>query len=283
MQINKPANILVFYIATSVYKEYFKEYFIKTVTNLFPNNDKTLILISDGLREYDGCKLDLHTKVVCKDIIDFPYPIINLCKFQIIEHYAKEYKDEADILLYFDADSLIYSKPDLFWEYLKNKMINEFPNKMFFSYHPHYLYNKNFNFGREYFFPLRGTVNEIPDIWKLIMHHRCYIMTSFFMCNMKALHYFSQQVYEKSKLDLRNIRQIPELSDETYINIINILDNIIDKKDNIYLDKYININPYIYGNYPEKYNGNIYTSNFPTINTLFVNQKFDIGLKEQKR
>jgi len=280
MKTNK-SNILVFYIATSVYKEYFKTYFIKTVTNLFPNDDKTIILISDGLEEYDNMKLDLHTKIVRKEIIDFPYPIINLCKFQIVEHYAKGYN--TDIIMYFDADSLIFSKDDEFWENLKDQMIEQYYERMFFSYHPHYLYNKDFIFGREYFFPKRGQVN-ISNIWNLIMKHKCYIMTSFFMCSPKALHYFVERVYELSKLDLREIRQIPELSDETYINVINICDNILDNKDNIYLEKYITINPYIYGHYPHLGNGGkAFENNFPEIDTLFVNQKFDIGLKNKKK
>lgn len=281
MQIVKPANILVFYIATSVYKEYFKKYFVNTVTNLFPDNYKTVVLISDGLEEYDGVKLDVHTKIEWHDIIDFPYPIINLCKFQIVEKYVKLH-NEADILLYFDADSLIFQKNEAFWEELKIDMIDNYPDKMFFSYHPHYLYNMNFNFGREYFFPQRGET-YLQDCWYHIMKEKCYIMTSFFMCNVKALHYFTQRVYEMSKLDLRNSRSIPELSDETYINIINLQDNVLNNKNNIKLNRYITINPYIYGNYPEKYNKNIYVNNFPEVDTLFVNQKFDIELKEKKR
>jgi len=273
-------NIAIVYIATSVYKEYFKKYFVNTVTNLFPNDNKTLILISDGLNEYDNQILDKYTKIKCYDIIDFPYPIINLCKFQIVEKYVSKHS-ETDIILYFDADSLIFKKNDNFWEDIKNNILNN-QDKMFFSYHPHYLYNEDFNFGREYFFPQRGET-YLDNCWELIMEKKCYIMTSFFICHVNAIHYFTQRIYEMSKLDLRKFRTIPELSDETYINIINLQDNILSNKNNIQLGKYITINPYIYGYYPEKETDNIYESNFPEVETLFINQKFDIKLKEEKR
>jgi hypothetical protein len=281
IKTNLQANIVIIYIATSIYKEYFKKYFVNTVTNLFPNDNKTLILISDGLNEYNNKTLDEHTKIEQYDIIDFPYPIINLCKFQIVEKYLSKHP-EANILLYFDADTLIYEKDNVFWENLKFNIIKQYPKKMFFSYHPHYLYNKDFNFGQTYFFPQIGET-YLDNCHNIIMEKQCYIMTSFFMCNTSVIHYFSERIYNMSKLDLKNFRRIPELSDETYINIINLQDNILDNKNNIYLENYITINPYIYGNYPEKQIDDIYINNFPEINSIFINQKFDIKLKEEKR
>lgn len=267
-------KIGIFYIATSVYKEYFKKYFFNTLTNLFPNDMKEIIIVTDGGLEDYKQKEPKNCRLHFEDIIDFPYPIINLCKFQIVKKYADKY--DIDMILYFDADSLIFEKPYDFWESLKTK-VSENKTRMILSYHPHYLYNPNFLFGRDYFFPVReGSCSNISP--NIIMEKKCYMMTSFFMCHKIALADYTQKIYEMAKLNLRNLRWMPELSDETYLNVINLREG-----QSVLLDNYITINPYIYGHYPEKANGDIWKNNFPDKPSIFINQKFDIELKDKKR
>lgn len=269
-------KIGIFYIATSVYKEYFKQYFLPSINNLFPGKDKELILISDGLEQYNDIRYN-KVHITVEDIIDFPYPIINLCKFQIIEKYAN--KHNIDIVLYFDADTLIYTKELEFWENLLNKIETE-NDKMHMSYHPHYLYNAGEFFTSNLFFPYKeGSICNISEEEKQYLNeHKCYIMTSFFMCHIKALHYFTENIYEYAKFNLRELRWIPFYSDETYLNIINLRN-----PGHIILDRYVNINPYIYWGGSDKSTDNPYINNLPEHNALFVNQKFDIELKDQKR
>ena len=264
-------NIGIFYIATSIYKEYFNKYFLPSLYNLFPNDIKNIIIISDeylSFHNVDNCKFYFE------DIIDFPYPIINLCKFQIIEKYAKKYN--IDIILYFDADTIIFEKPLEFWNNLKQKCIDH-KDKLILSYHPHYLYNINFNFNNEYFFPyIDGSCINVDT--NIIKDKKCYMMTSFFMCYKDALYSYSKKIYNLANQNLKNLRWIPNLSDETYLNVINILEN-----QSILLDYYITINPYIYGDYNDKYNRNIWKNNFENIDSIFINQKFDIEIKAKKQ
>ena len=46
-------RIGIFWLGTSVYKNYFDN-FISTFRNLFPNDEKTLVVLSDGFEELDG-------------------------------------------------------------------------------------------------------------------------------------------------------------------------------------------------------------------------------------
>jgi hypothetical protein len=50
------------------------------------------------------------------------------------------------------------------------------------------------------------------------------------------------------------------------------------------LEKYVTINPYIYGYFPKRDNGDIYTNNFPEYDdTIFMNQKYDVSIKQSKK
>lgn len=264
----------IFYIATSVYKNYFDN-FIKTVKYIFPNEQKELIILSDGLKEYDNKQID-NIHIVVEDIIDYPYPLINLCKFQTIYHYAKKY--DIDKILYFDADTIIFEKDDNYWEWI-NKLLDS--DKLICSYHPHYLYDNGDIFYNE------GFLYNDPDLGvycdpKNIYDNNCYIMSSFFMGSIKAIEYAYKEIYKMTSKDLKNYRWIPWFSDEAYLNALNANDNILNKKETIILDKFITICPY---NFNNKYiiDGNIYENNFKQYNTILINQKYDINIKEQKR
>jgi len=270
-------NIGVFYIATSIYKEYFYKYFLPSMKNLFPNEQKKLILISDGLNEYDNEYIDNYN-IYVEHIINFPYPIINLTKFQLVEFYAKKYG--IDTILYFDADTIIFKKNNEFWENLKTKLLNA--NNLIFSYHPNYLYNNSFNFEQGLFFPFNEVDNDIVNQFKIdyndFRNHKSYIMTSFFMGKYKYIKEYAEKIYNYAKIGLSTyyLRCIPFFSDETYLNIINHKEGY-----KLLLDKYITINPYTYysEDYEERNINNIWKNNFPEYESIFINQKFNINLK----
>ena len=102
------------------------------------------------------------------------------------------------------------------------------------------------------------------------------------MGSIKAIEYTYKEIYKMTSKDLKNYRWIPWFSDEAYLNALNANDNILNKKETIILDKFITICPY---NFNNKYiiDGNIYENNFKQYNTILINQKYDINIKEQKR
>ena len=267
-------NYGIFYIATSVYKNYFDN-FLKTVKYIFPNNKKELIILSDGLEEYNDKQID-NIHIVVENIIDYPYPLINLCKFQTIYYYAKKYN--IDKILYFDADTIIFEKDDNYWTWIDNLLDS---NRLICSYHPHYLYNN------EKIFYNNGFLYDDTNLGvycnpKYVHDNKCYIMSSFFMGSFKSLEYIYKQIYDMTSKDLRNSRWIPWFSDEAYLNALNVNDNIINHKETIILKRFITINPY---NFNGKHfdNNDIYHNNFPEINSLLINQKYNINIKEEKR
>ena len=99
-------TIGIFYIATGVYKEYF-ENFINTIKYIFPGYNKELIIISDGLKEYDNKFInDAHVHV--EDFINYPYPFININKLQIVNYYAEKYN--INMIVYFDTFKKLQKK-----------------------------------------------------------------------------------------------------------------------------------------------------------------------------
>ena len=49
------------------------------------------------------------------------------------------------------------------------------------------------------------------------------------------------------------------------------------------LDRYITINPYPFGNFPQYQNDNVWINNFNNQPNIFLNQKYDIELKNKKK
>ena len=267
-------NYGIFYIATSVYKNYF-EYFLKTVKYIFPNKQKELIILSDGLNEYNDKQI-VNIHIIVKNIIDYPYPLINLCKFQTIYHYAKKYN--IDRILYFDADTIVFEKDDNYWNWI-DKLLDT--NKLICSYHPHYLYNNESIFYNDGFIYNDSNLGVYCNP-EYIHNNKCYIMSSFFMGSIQSIEYISKSIYKMTSIDLRKNRWIPWFSDEAYLNALNVNDNIINNKETIYLSKFITINPYNFNNVSFD-NNDIWNNNFTDVNTILINQKFDINIKSQKR
>ena len=129
----------IFTIATNIYIEYF-ENFKNSINNFYTNEDKTLIVFSNKLQEYNNCQ-EGKTKIKIISIPNLLYTSILLNKFNFIEWYCENNNiKENEIIYYFDIDTLFYNN-ELGQEYLQN-IINENKDKVIFSEHPISLINK---------------------------------------------------------------------------------------------------------------------------------------------
>lgn len=266
----------VFFLATSVYKEYF-ENFKESLKNLFPNDfEKHLIIMSDGLEEYDNTKIgnfDVHRV----EVIDYPYPLVPMNKFQMVSKYMKDY--DLDYAMFFDADSIILEKDDKFWKSLRAKLLS---GRMLCSGHPHYLYQPERDMFEPFVISREDSVGYMDP--KVLNEHRSYIITSFFAGDKNVIDKYAKKIYSMIGQDLSNIRWMPHYVDEAYLNTIYVNDVILGNDKDILKEKYITINPYEFGDYPERDNGDIHKNNFPEYdNTIFINQKYNTELKNKKK
>lgn len=274
---NKKIKLGIFFLATSVYKAYF-ENFAKSLKNLFPKNniEKHLIIMSDGLSEYDNTT-QFGCKIHCFDVIDYPYPIVPMNKFQMVAKYMKDL--DLDYAMFFDADSIILEKDTLFWDNLKDKLTS---GKLLCSGHPHYLYYPDMDMQAPCIVTNKYSSAYVDP--QLINNNKSYIITSFFAGSKEVISKYAEKIYTMIGKDLSNIRSVPQFVDEAYMNKIYVDDVILNHVDDIIKEKYITINPYTFGEFPERNNGDIHKNNFPEFDdTIFINQKYDTSLKNKKK
>lgn len=268
-------RIAIFWLGTSVYKEYFLK-FAYTLENLFPDAEKELYIMSDGFEDYDG-KIKFGCLCHHIEVIDFPYPLVTANKLQMVSHYIKKYKIEY--AMYFDSDTLILEKPKEFWANLEEKIKS---GKMLCSEHPHYLYTPDRNFDAPFIVQDPECAGYVD--YDIFNWHRAYIMTSFFAGTADAFHNYGEKVYKMLGKNLSTIRWMPQWPDEAYFNGIYYDECIIGREDTILKEKYITINPYPFGDFPERAKCGIYTNNFPEYDdTIFLNQKYDLDIKDKKK
>ena len=268
-------TIGIFWLATSVYKKYFDN-FIYTVHNLFPEYSKELFILSDGFKDINNQYIQ-GIKIHVIDVIDFPYPLVTANKFQMVKVYMEQY--HIKYALYFDADTIIFDKDNSFWDDLYDKV---YSGKFVMSYHPHYLYTPTREFGDPFIPDDRSSEAYVNP--KYINDNRCYIITSFFFGRYEEVKRYANKIYMMVGSDLYRTRHIPEWPDEAYMNKIYVDENIVGHDNIIELDRYITINPYSFGYFPEYENDNdVWENNFTSINTIFINQKYDLELKNEKK
>ena len=267
----------VFFLATSVYKDYFKT-FAESLKNLFPNSnmDKHLIIMSDGLKEYDGKEIG-GFKVHCYDVIDYPYPLVPMNKFQMVSKYMNDLS--LDYGMFFDSDTIILEKSNQFWNNLESLLKS---GKLLCSGHPHYLYYPDKVLDEPLIVTNKDSVACMDS--GLINKHKSYIITSFFAGTKEIISKYAKKIYDMIGKDLSNIRWIPQYVDEAYMNKIYENDVLLGNSTDIIKDKFITINPYTFGNFPERDNKNLFKNNFPEYETtIFINQKYNVGLKTKKK
>ena len=267
-------NIGIVYLATSVYKNYF-ENFLNTVNNFFPNDNKTIIAISDGLTEYDNKSFG-NVIVNVKYIEDLPYPIIPMLKLRHVTKYTKGY--DFDYIFFFDSDTIFFEMPNDFWDNLKSIMDQ---NKLIMSRHPHYLYNPNMYFNEVFVIKDSKSCGYIDD--ESINENKTYVITSFFGGKYNVFEKYDKLVYDMIGKDLGNIRKLPWFVDEAYMNKINIDENFKDNQESIYIDNFITITPYTFGAEINKSSNDIYHNNFTEYPNIFINQKYSVELKDAKK
>ena len=108
---NKNIKIAVYYIATGDYKKLFPG-FLESLQNYFPEDEKVVKLISDGLEEYKGYVNGKVRVDLCPRINDYPWPIVTLYKMW---HILENFDESCDYFCYFNGNAIIHPHyPDVF-------------------------------------------------------------------------------------------------------------------------------------------------------------------------
>ena len=215
-------TIRIFVIATGLYKDYFEQYFIKTINRIFQDYVKEIILFSDGLSEY-------HNKIYDKTIIHVKH-IYNLYKFDIQFNKFNFIKQEIDncnnddLLFYIDVDSIFNEN-----KFAENYILNNYQdNNVHITGQPIYylenLYTPDYDKIRKQVYEneqMYGSFLFTPD------ENKAELITSFMYFNKNSFNIFYNE-YSKliiEYLDNQNFpRILPNLNDEGIINYMYNMD-----------------------------------------------------------
>lgn len=189
-------TLAIYYIATSNYKSGF-EHFKKNLHHFFPNFKKTVIVISDGLSQYDGVEENGITYKVF-NIQHFCWPIISLFKMKFI----LDFKVDCDYVSYFNGDLQCNTNYDYY-----NSNINF--NKLNATFHTHS--NDSIIYDGGNFACI--DINSKAFINKPYK----YIQGGFFFGPSHIVYKMCKDVYEMCENDLLN-NIIPQWHDESYLN-----------------------------------------------------------------
>lgn len=202
--------LAIYYIATSVYKENFPR-FLESVPKFFPTFHKKVVVISDGLQEYDGRTGQGYEVQVFSDIEHKPWPYIALHKMDII----KDHPVECDYACYMNAN---LTHNPAFNQDLNHLFIY---NQMNFSRHCYLLQEsaldgqyfqrtfKNGKYGERY----SGETKSIAYFEKDYQ----YCQSGFFLGPRTLFFKFCNDISELRKIDEAN-NIIPTWHDESYLN-----------------------------------------------------------------
>lgn len=205
-------TLAIYYIATSVYKENFPE-FLENVPKFFPHFYKKVVVISDGLKEYNGFAGHDYEVQVFSDLEHRPWPYIALHKMDII----KDHPVECNYACYMNANLV----PNPEFVGIIDGMFNY--SRMNFTRHC-YLLRDDTQDG-QYF---QGTVErENGDFIKLvssdirsvsyIADEYQYCQSGFFLGPKNLFFKFCEDVSKLRKLDEAN-NIVPTWHDEAYLN-----------------------------------------------------------------
>ena len=189
-------TLVIYYIATSNYKMGF-EHFQKNLHYFFPQLKKTVIIISDGLEEWDGVEEKGITYKV-HHIYHLCWPIIALFKMKLI----CDFWEEGDYACYFNGTL----QCNINYDY-KNHNIH--PNKLNVTVHA--CSNDENMFDGEYF------ANIDINSQAYIKRKYKYVQAGFFFGPSQIVYDMCQNVSKMCEIDLKkNI--IPQWHDESYLN-----------------------------------------------------------------
>ena len=189
-------TLAIYYIATSNYKMGF-EHFKKKLHYFFPQFKKTVVILSDGLDEWDNVEENgILYKV--NHIQHFCWPIITLFKMK----YINDFQIESDYACYFNGNL----QCNVNYDY-KNSNIDF--NKLNVSIHVCSSDNDEYD-GKRF---ANIDVNSIAYISKPYK----YIQGGFFFGPSNIVYGMCKEVSEMCEIDLKkNI--IPQWHDESYLN-----------------------------------------------------------------
>ena len=189
-------KIAVYYIATGEYKKLFPN-FLESLDNFFPEYEKIVKLISDGLEEYASYSKGNVKVDLCPRINHYPWPVVALYKMW---HILENRDDSCDYACYFNANSIINKhREDLFDL-----------NKFTVSYH-------SFDYKNDHY-----------DIWPFININKAscaylanktyeYIQSGFFFGPSKIVFDMCKDVVMMVKKDSIN-HLYAQWHDESYLN-----------------------------------------------------------------
>lgn len=195
-------KIGIYYISTGNYKNYFPKY-LSSINNFFPQFEKDLLILSDGLKEYDGKEINnCNIKVI--HIEDFPWPLNTLLKTQ----YFSKYKLENEIICYFNGNAVFYEKGNKYYENLLKKIED---NK--------FICSKHTAKGDEYSnFECLSLLEDNPRSISYIGNKNyMYVQGGFLISKNVMFYQYCNEVNEMLSVDLRN-KVMPRWDDETYFN-----------------------------------------------------------------
>ena len=259
--VNDNNIIGIFYIATGIYKQFFNK-FLETIHYCFPNKIKKLIIISDGLKEYDNMYIN-GVNIIVEDFINYAYPFINIHKFNIIEHYAL--KHNIHNIVYFDAETCFFEKDIKFYDDLlkqsKDKLISLIPLYFYGITMREHIISSNV-------YSLTAQTEGFDDFsffYKSYDYDTCdpnykWIQTSFFICTLDYLKKLNILMNNLITYNSRIMGCKLCFSDEFYINYLNIY-------------------------YPELFHADYYAYNGDDdirLDSMFFRQKYACPIDKQK-
>ena len=273
----------IFTIATNVYTEYF-ENFKNSINNFYPNEDKTLIVFSNKLQEYNNFQID-KTLIKIINIPNLLYSSILLNKFNFVIWYCENNIKEDQLIYFFDIDTWFYNDNEYALNYL-DETINEHKDLVIFSNHPYnlsskkkqiplYVHGKIYN--PNYLEPIYSNVFDDYSFsnYKLL-YKDC--ITSFFVGSINSIIKLNNKYTNYYRQFLHNDRVIPQYCDEDIVNYI-WLKQLINESDNEYIyvtdENIINM----YQDISNKEYSKDISLDDDDIKYLICNQKYDVDKK----
>ena len=189
-------HLAIYYIATSNYKEGFI-HFKKNIPYLYPEMKKTVIILSDGLTEWNNI-IEENITYKVYHIDHFCWPIVTLFKMK----YILDHKIDCDYAMYMNAD-LQYN---INYDTSLNKIDL---NKLNVSRHTHSDMNKCFD--GNYFEKIDKTSSAY------IGRPYTYIQGGLFIGPSDIFFKMCKEVCDMLEIDLKS-NIITQWHDESYLN-----------------------------------------------------------------
>ena len=282
----------IFTIATNVYAEYF-ENFKNSINNFYPNDDKTLVVFTNELSEYNNYQIG-KTLIKIISIPNLLYTSILLNKFNFIEWYCNDNNiKDNQIIYFFDIDTLFYDDNQIALNHLDNLLENN-KDKVIFSSHPNNLINKHlgttiFTHGFLKEFSDNGAQPKIFNDYSFttpqyLLNYN--IITSFFTGTLFAIKQLNIKFIEIYKNIMHTDRVICNIQEEDICNYI-LLKELRNEYDIEYIYKntneiyFINFNEETINNktyfYKFDYDFDMYEEYYKY---FICNQKYDTSRKQ---